>query len=69
MNPLALEELRAFRQHVCPLFGCRRDAQYQLLDPHPTAPSIETPAQLSLTPSRQRGEGSPATRSTPEPWI
>src|SRR4051794_31374398 len=58
MNTLALEELRAFRQHVYPLFGCRRDALFELLDAVLTAPIIETPAHLSLAPSCQRGWGS-----------
>jgi DDE superfamily endonuclease len=58
MNTLALEELRAFRAHVYPLFGCRRDALFELLDALLTAPSIETPAHLSLAPSCQRGWGS-----------
>jgi hypothetical protein len=58
MNTLDLEELRVFRQHVYPLFGCRRDALFDLLDALLTAPSIETPAHLSLSPSCQRGWGS-----------
>jgi hypothetical protein len=62
MNTQALEELRVFRQHVYLLFGCRlgcrRDALFELLDALLTAPSIETPAHLSLAPSGQRGWGS-----------
>src|SRR5262245_49754326 len=58
MNTLVLEELRTFHQHVYPLFGCRRDALFELLDALLTAPSIETPAHLSLAPSCQRGWGS-----------
>lgn len=41
MNMPALEELRAFRHHVYPLFGCRRDALFELLDALLTALSIE----------------------------
>ncbi len=52
------EELRAFRQEIYTLFGCRRDALCELLDAVLSAPSIETPAHLSLAPSCQRGWGS-----------
>src|SRR5215813_10629794 len=58
MKTPELEELRAFRQHVYTLFGCRRDALCELLDALLSAPSIETPAHLSLVPSCQRGWGS-----------
>jgi hypothetical protein len=58
MHTPALEELRAFRHHVYPLFGCRRDALFELLDALLTAPTIETPAHLSLVPTCQRGWGS-----------
>jgi hypothetical protein len=58
MNTSALEELQAFRQRVYALFGCRRDALFELLDALLTAPTIETPAHLSLVPSCQRGWGS-----------
>ncbi len=58
MNTPALEELRAFRHQVYPLFGCRRDALFELLDAILTAPTIETPAHLSLVPNCQRGWGS-----------
>ena len=52
------EELRAFRQEIYPLFGCRRDALFELLDAVLSAPTIETPAHLSLARSCQRGWGS-----------
>jgi DDE superfamily endonuclease len=55
MNRSELEELRAFRQQVYMLFGCRRDALFELLDAVLAAPSLETPAHLSLVPSCQRG--------------
>jgi hypothetical protein len=58
MHTPDLEELRAFRHQVYPLFGCRRDALFDLLDALLSAPSIETPAHLSLVPSCQRGWGS-----------
>lgn len=54
----AWEELRAFRHEVYTLFGCRRDALFELLDAVLTAPTIETPAHLSRAPSCQRGWGS-----------
>src|SRR5258705_534169 len=44
------EELRAFRQHVYTLFGCRRDALFELVDAGLTAPAIETPAPLGGAP-------------------
>lgn len=40
------------------LFGCRRDALFEALDAVLSAPTIETPAHLSLAPSCQRGWGS-----------
>lgn len=58
MNTPDLEELRAFRDQVYTLFGCRRDALFELLDAVLTAPTIETPAHLSLAPTCQRGWGS-----------
>ena len=58
MNTPEIEALRAFRQEVYPLFGCRRDALFDLLDALLSAPSLETPAHLSLAPSGQRGWGS-----------
>jgi hypothetical protein len=58
MHTPALEELRAFRHQGYPLFGCRRDALFELLDTVLTAPTIETPAHLSLVPTCQRGWGS-----------
>jgi hypothetical protein len=53
-----MEALRAFRQQVYTLFGCRRDALFETLDAVLSAPSLETPAHLSLAPSCQRGWGS-----------
>src|SRR5260370_28307015 len=50
-----LEARRAFRQQVYRTCGCRRDALFALLDALLTAPTIETPAHLSLAPSCQRG--------------
>src|SRR5262245_49976595 len=58
MNKPEWEELRAFRQHVYPLFGCRRDALFEALDAVLSAPTIETPAHLSLAATCQRGWGS-----------
>ena len=55
MSTTELEALRAFRHQVYRTFGCRRDALFALLDALLTAPSIETPAHLSLVPSCQRG--------------
>ena len=53
-----MEALRAFRQHVYTLFGCRRDALFETLDAVLSAATLETPAHLSLAPSCQRGWGS-----------
>jgi hypothetical protein len=39
-------------------FGCRRDALFELVDAVLSAPTIETPAHLSLVPSCQRRWGS-----------
>jgi DDE superfamily endonuclease len=58
MNTPEWEALRAFRQQVYPLFGCRRDALFETLDAVLSAPTLETPAHLSLAPSYQRGWGS-----------
>jgi hypothetical protein len=58
MNHPELEGLRAFRHHVYARFGCRRDALFELLDAVLSAPTIATPAHLSLVPSCQRGWGS-----------
>lgn len=58
MNTPELEALRAFRQQVYTLFGCRRDALFEILDAVLSAPSLETPAHLSLPPTCQRGWGS-----------
>jgi hypothetical protein len=55
MSATEWEALRAFRQQVYRTFGCRRDALFALLDALLTAPSIETPAHLSLAPSCGRG--------------
>ena len=55
MNTPEMEALRAFRQQVYTLFGCRRDALFETLDAVLSAPTIETPAHLSLAPSCQRG--------------
>lgn len=52
------EALRAFRQQVYTLFGCRRDALFEALDAVLSVAAIETPAHLSLTPHCQRGWGS-----------
>ena len=58
MNTPEMEALRAFRQQVYTLFGCRRDALFETLDAVLSAPSLETPAHLSLAPSCQRRWGS-----------
>src|SRR5262249_62264879 len=55
MNRSELEALRAFRPQVSTLLGCRRDALVELLDAVLAAPRLETPAQLRLVPSCQRG--------------
>ena len=58
MNKPEMEVLRAFRQQVYPLFGCRRDALFETLDAVLSASTLETPAHLSLAPCCQRGWGS-----------
>src|SRR5260370_3131875 len=58
MDTQELEALRAFRQQVYRTFGGRRDALFELLDAIVAAPTIETPAHLSLLPTCQRGWGS-----------
>ncbi len=58
MNTSELEGLRTFRHQVYTWLGCRRDALFELLDALLTAPTIETPAHLSLVPTCQRGWGS-----------
>src|SRR5689334_11750602 len=58
MHTPDVEGLRAFRHHVYTRFGCRRDALCELLDALLTAPSIATPAHLSLAQTCQRGWGS-----------
>jgi hypothetical protein len=58
MNTPEWEALRAFRQQVYTLFGCRRDALFETLDAVLSAPTLETPAHLSLAPSCHRGWGS-----------
>jgi hypothetical protein len=58
MKTTEWEGLRAFRQHVYALFGCRRDALFEALEAVLSAPTLETPAHLSLAPSCQRGWGS-----------
>ena len=50
MNTPEMEALRAFRQQVDPLFGCRRDALFEARDAVLSAPPLETPAHLSLAP-------------------
>lgn len=59
MNTPDWEALRAFRQQVyTSALGCRRDALFEALDAVLAAPTLETPAHLSLTPSCRRGWGS-----------
>lgn len=58
MNTPEREALRAFRQQVYTLFGCRRDALFETLDAVLSAPTLETPAHLSLAPTCQRRWGS-----------
>ena len=58
MNTPEREALRAFRHQVYRRLGCRRDALFEMLDAVLTAPTLETPAHLSLAPSSQRGWGS-----------
>src|SRR5262245_45485047 len=55
MNSTELEALRACRHQVYRTFGCRRDALFALLDTLLRAPSIETPAHLSLLRGCRRG--------------
>jgi hypothetical protein len=54
MNTPAREALRAFRQEVYASFGYRRDALVETLDALLSAPILETPAHLSLTPMFHR---------------
>jgi hypothetical protein len=58
MNTPDMEALRAFRQHVYPLLGCRRDALFEALDAVLSAPTLATPAHLSLAPTCHRRWGS-----------
>src|SRR5260370_528626 len=58
MDTQELEALRAFRQQVYRTFGGRRDALFELLDAIVAAPTIETPAHLSVLRTCQRGWGS-----------
>jgi len=58
MDTPAREALRAFRHQVYALFGCRRDALFEILDAVLSAPTLETPVHLSLAPSFQRRWGS-----------
>lgn len=58
MNTPEIEALRAFRQHVYTVFGCRRDALFEALAAVLSAPTIATPAHLSLATSCRRGWGS-----------
>jgi hypothetical protein len=58
MNKTALERLRAFRHAIYLTFGCRRDALVEILDALLTAPVIEHPVHLSLSPGFQRTWGS-----------
>ena len=58
MHTSEIEALRAFRHHVYRMFGCRRDALFDLIDAVLTTPVIESPAHLSLAPVFQRHWGS-----------
>ncbi len=58
MNTPEREALRAFRHQEYTLFGCRRDALFETLDAVLSAPTLETPAHLSLAPTCQRRWGS-----------
>ena len=62
IDPTTLSTLRRFRARVYACCGPRRDALFELLDALLdallAAPSIETPAHLSLAPNCQRGWGS-----------
>jgi hypothetical protein len=57
------EARRAFRHQVYALFGCRRDALFEILDAVLSAsrietPALETPGHLSLAPTFRRSWGS-----------
>lgn len=58
MTTTEWEGLRAFRQQVYTLFGCRGDALFEALDAVLSALALETPAYLSRASSCQRGSGS-----------
>jgi hypothetical protein len=53
-----MEALRAFRYQVYTKLGCRRDAQFEIMDAVLSTPIVETPAHLSLAPFFQRKWGS-----------
>lgn len=57
MHTSELEALRAFRHQYYRMFGCRRDALFDLIDAVLTTPVIESPAHLSLAPVFQRHWG------------
>jgi hypothetical protein len=69
MNRLEGEALRALREQMYTLFGCRRDALFELLDAVLTAPILETPAYLSLAPSCRPGWGSLYDALNAGRWI
>ena len=58
METNALEHLRAFRQEIYTILGCRRDALVEMLDALLTTSVIEHPVHLSLAPGFQRTWGS-----------
>ena len=58
MNTPEMEALRAFRREVYTLFGCQRDALFELLDAVVSASSLERPARLRLAPTCRPGWGS-----------
>ena len=55
MNTTEQEGLRAFGHQVDTLFGCRRDALFEVVDAVLSTPAVETLAHLSLSHTCRRG--------------
>jgi hypothetical protein len=58
MHTSEIEALRAFRHQVYRIFGCRRDALFEIMEAVLATPVIESPVHLSLAPIFQRQWGS-----------